>query len=279
MLKEPPKTKTCKVCCSEKDISNFYVRYRKDRDILEISAKCKECFALTRKRNEDYSKFYYSKNKNKIKENGKIYRENNKDIIKVRKKNYYDNNQKEINAKLSLKYTVDSEYRARKREREKNRYAKDPDKVKARVKKYQADNKETYNKKLSIRRKTNPNIGIRHRISVAIRRQLKNQGSSKNRKSILDYLEYSMEELKNHLEKQFVFWMNWKNRGNYDPKTWNDNDPTTWTWQVDHIIPQSDLPYTSMKDENFQKCWALSNLRPLSAKQNILEGSSLKRHK
>lgn len=28
-----------------------------------------------------------------------------------------------------------------------------------------------------------------------------------------------------------------------------------------------------MEDENFKKCWALSNLRPLSAKQNVLDGN------
>jgi len=28
-----------------------------------------------------------------------------------------------------------------------------------------------------------------------------------------------------------------------------------------------------MEDENFKKCWALENLRPLSAKQNIIEGN------
>ena len=47
-------------------------------------------------------------------------------------------------------------------------------------------------------------------------------------------------------------------------KTWNDNDQSTWTWNIDHIIPQSTLPYTSMDDEIFKKCWALENLRPLS---------------
>lgn len=39
------------------------------------------------------------------------------------------------------------------------------------------------------------------------------------------------------------------------------------------------LPYTSMEDENFQKCWALSNLRPLSAKQNNSDGVRRIRHK
>jgi len=28
-----------------------------------------------------------------------------------------------------------------------------------------------------------------------------------------------------------------------------------------------------MEDENFKKCWSLDNLRPLSAKINILDGN------
>lgn len=73
--------------------------------------------------------------------------------------------------------------------------------------------------------------------------------------------------------------MNWDNYGSYGPKTWNDNDQSTWRWQLDHITPQSDLPYTSIGDENFKKCWALENLRPLSAKQNMIDGVTRTRHK
>ena len=29
--------------------------------------------------------------------------------------------------------------------------------------------------------------------------------------------------------------------------------------------------YVSMKDDEFKKCWALDNLRPLSAKENLLK--------
>ena len=40
-------------------------------------------------------------------------------------------------------------------------------------------------------------------------------------------------------------------------------------WHIDHIIPQSKLLYDSMDHPNFQKCWALENLQPLWAKDNI----------
>ena len=81
---------------------------------------------------------------------------------------------------------------------------------------------------------------------------------------MLNFLGYSIDDLKNHLQKQFDHKMTWDNYGIY--------------WHIDHIIPQSCLPYQSMSDDNFKKCWSLSNLRPLDAKTNILDGATRIRH-
>lgn len=91
-------------------------------------------------------------------------------------------------------------------------------------------------------------------------------------------MEYTLQDLKSHIEKQFEPWMNWNNQGKYDAKTWDDNDQSTWAWQLDHIIPNATFTYSSTNDESFKKCWSLDNLRPLSAKQNWLDGVSRKRH-
>ena len=55
--------------------------------------------------------------------------------------------------------------------------------------------------------------------------------------------------------------MSWENYGIY--------------WQIDHIYPQSLLPYDSMDHPNFLKCWSLDNLRPLEATENIRKGNKL----
>lgn len=128
------------------------------------------------------------------------------------------------------------------------------------------------------RRKKDPLFVLRTYASTAIGNALKMQKSSKNGFSIMKFLPYTMEDLKKHLQNQFEPWMNWYNHGKYIKEKWDDNDPSTWTWQLDHIIPQSDLPYLSMEDDNFKKCWALDNLRPYSSKQNILDGTSKIRH-
>ena len=49
-----------------------------------------------------------------------------------------------------------------------------------------------------------------------------------------------------------------------------------YRWNIDHIIPQSDFVFDSISHSNFKKCWALKNLRPLSAKQNFIRGCSLR---
>lgn len=116
-------------------------------------------------------------------------------------------------------------------------------------------------------------------ISSSIRDYLTNNSSKKDGKSCLNYLEYSMEDLKIHLENQFEPWMTWENWGRYDPKIWDDNDQSTWTWNIDHIIPHSKFLYTSMDSDEFKKCWNLGNLRPLSSKINLLDGSKRLRHK
>ena len=127
------------------------------------------------------------------------------------------------------------------------------------------------------RRREDPAFRLRRGISTTIGRAIARRGGYKA-DSFLKAIGYTMQELKEHLESQFEPWMNWDNQGYYVLKTWDDDDPTTWRWQLDHIIPQSLLPYTSMSEDNFKKCWYLDNLRPLSAKQNCLDGNRRVRH-
>lgn len=138
--------------------------------------------------------------------------------------------------------------------------------------------RESRNKHISIRRKIDPIFKLRTDISRSILQLLKRNNSNKNGNSCLKHLPYSIDDLKNHLESKFESWMSWDNHGVYNRQLWNDNDPLTWTWQIDHIIPKSLLPHTDMNDDNFIKCWQLSNLRPLSSKQNVIEGTNKIRH-
>ena len=187
------------------------------------------------------------------------YRKNNKTKITLYSKNYREKNKKKIKD-YSNQYLATN--KKKKAEYSKMYYVQNRDK-------FLEYRREYYRN----RRKNNPSVRLRESISGMVYWSLKKNGSSKNKVSCVKYLSFSMTELKSHLEKQFEPWMTWSNWGKYNKNIWDDNDLTTWTWQIDHVVPQSKLSYSSMEDDNFKKCWSLENLRPLSAKQNIIDGN------
>lgn len=149
----------------------------------------------------------------------------------------------------------------------KDRGLTDLQKIKFKIykKEYIERNKDKINQKYRDNFKKNISFKLRKNISRHVNRILKNNSSQKFGQSMLNFLGYSIDDLKKHLEKQFDSKMTWDNYGIY--------------WHIDHIIPQSCLPYESMSDINFKKCWSLNNLRPLDAKTNILDGATRIRHK
>lgn len=203
----------------------------------------------------NYNKQYKIQNKEKIQEQRKQYRVENKEELKVLE-DYYNNKERYIESRKTY-YSENKEY----------------------INSYNRDYYQIYKEDKSKLIKDDTHIILRKSVSNSINKALKSNSSSKNGISCLKYLSYTILELKFHLESLFEPWMNWSNWGIYDKKSWNDKDPSTWKWNIDHIIPQSKLPYKSMEDENFKRCWDLSNLRPYSAKQNILDGNRKNRGK
>jgi hypothetical protein len=132
-------------------------------------------------------------------------------------------------------------------------------------------------KRKNKKRIQNPLVKIRCNVSRGIGLALRRCGGSKAGESIMKYLEFSVDDLKHHLENLFEPWMNWTNYGKYTAE-WNDNDQKTWTWQIDHIIPVSEFKYDSMSHPEFKKCWKLLNLRPYSSRDNCLDGCNRTRH-
>lgn len=75
-----------------------------------------------------------------------------------------------------------------------------------------------------------------------------------------DVLQYSPEELINHLEKQFKDDMTWDNYG---------------IWHVDHKSPITSFDIQEMGDEEFMKCWSLDNLQPMWGEENIRKSNKI----
>lgn len=224
----------------------------------------------------EYKQQYYQDNKVEIDEKTKKYIKNHPEQRKETNKRYSQNHEEEIKQYCEEHKKEIAFYQEQ--YREKNNEQIKQNRNKENLKKWKKQYK--YNK-----RKTDIIFKLREDISSTINKALKNQGSSKVGQSILNYLSYNIQKLWEHLENQFSFsenfdgngniWMTRENHGVYDRKTWSDNDPSTWKWHIDHIIPQSKLPYSSMEDENFKKCWALENLRPLRADLNIKKGNKV----
>jgi hypothetical protein len=148
--------------------------------------------------------------------------------------------------------------------------------------------KKVAGKKRYQKHRSSPRSLLSKTISSYISNCLKKRGIKKNVKTIFDGLDYGRNDVEAHFEKLFSspenltpdgkVWMTSKNYGKYDPKTWKDDDISTWKWQIDHIIPQSTFKYNLIEDDGFKKCWALDNLRPYSAKQNYYDGVRRTRH-
>jgi hypothetical protein len=111
------------------------------------------------------------------------------------------------------------------------------------------------------KRATDPIFRLQASMRSGINHALKRQGKSKAGESMIKHLPYTIETLKEHLEAQFDDKMTWDNYGSY--------------WHVDHIYPQSKLPYDSMDHPNFLKAWALSNLQPLEAIENMKKSNKI----
>jgi hypothetical protein len=69
-----------------------------------------------------------------------------------------------------------------------------------------------------------------------------------------DILQYTPNELINHLELQFKDDMSWDNYG---------------IWHVDHKLPITSFDIQEMGDKEFMSCWSLDNLQPMWGIENI----------
>lgn len=176
----------------------------------------------------------------------KQYRLENKEKIKAYHKKYYS--RPEIKKKV-IKYHKEYDQMPENKKRHKiqqKMYSKLP-RRRERINKY---NKNKYHTDIEYR--------IGKNMKSAIWNALKTKGTSKNGNSWSKLVGYTKKELKEHLESLFKLGMSWENRSE---------------WHIDHIIPQKLFNYTSYSDPKFRECWALSNLQPLWAEENLNKGS------
>lgn len=64
---------------------------------------------------------------------------------------------------------------------------------------------------------------------------------------------YTTAELREYLQRRFEPGMSWGNYGK---------------WHIDHIRPIGSFDFSTYQDDDFKRCWSLSNLQPLWARDN-----------
>ena len=95
---------------------------------------------------------------------------------------------------------------------------------------------------------------LNNRIRSGVRQSLRGNKSQ----NTYDALGYTKDDLVLHLESQFTDGMSWDNMSD---------------WHIDHIRPVTSFNFTTTDCEGFKKCWALSNLQPLWAFDNMSKGN------
>lgn len=259
----------------------------------KICPKCKEyldfkCFTKCKSRKDgmscwciDCNGLDYQKRKDHIREQKKQYNLKNKEKIAKRQKEYRDkpenkSKQKERNKKYYLE-TRDKQLENNKKYYQENRekiieqnkqYVQDNlEVVKERRKRYYIENRDKIiqqKKEYARKRRKDPIFRLDASFSAQLRNAL---GQNKGGRKWEDLVGYTLDDLKNHLESLFEPWMNFENHGRYElngPKKWN----------IDHIIPKAWFNYASYDDPEFKECWALSNLQPKEALDNIIKSNN-----
>jgi len=189
-----------------------------------------------------YQKIYSIVSKDKLKDYREAYGEANKDKLKAYHKVYREANKEKI-----LAY-----YKANKEKINASRklwYKAKSEKINAYMRAY---NKRRY--------KSNPKFRLGANISLSMRLSLKGQKNGRHWEILVGF---TLDELKKHLEKQFTYGMAWNNYGE---------------WHIDHKIPIVVFNFTKPEHTDFKKCWALKNLQPMWARENISKKDKLTKH-
>ena len=160
----------------------------------------------------------------------KRWRDNNKEYMSNKSKNWYEENKER--RKQYLK-----EYRE-----------KNIDKIRKTKRDYEKNRKDS-----------DPLYKLVANFRTAIWTVLKESNVDKYG-HYFDVLQYTPEELINHLEKQFKDDMTWDNYG---------------IWHVDHKLPITSFDIQEMGDEEFMRCWCLDNLQPMWGEENIRKSNKI----
>ena len=245
VLIEKFREKKCSKCNNIYPATNEYFNIQKNGK-YKLSSNCKFCRRKDHFNNKEHynklSKLFYEKNKEICKKNSQKHRKKNKNYYVNYNKEYYKNNKEEIIKSKKEYYKINK--------CKKQKYNK----------KYFIENKEIIliqkNNFTKEKKKNNVFFKLKLNISSLIREAIKRKGYTKKSRTH-EILGCTYEEFKNHIEKQFLPWMNWENYGKY-------NGEPNFGWDFDHIIPIS----SSINEGDVIRLNHYTNFQPLCSKIN-----------
>ena len=214
--------KTCKTCNQSLDESKFY-KHQSTKD--KLRPDCKKCVNA------------YARN----------YEKTHRDAVcAARRRRYRGDKAKEYREKTKTKR---SEYRRK-------YYLDHREELLQYWKDYQVENRLQIRAKQRERRKNDPRLRLRERLSKRLRRVLKGE---RKRKSILQLLGCSVEFARKHLELQFRQGMSWENYGT--------------AWDIDHIKPLLGKGRDLTDHKQLAEVCHYTNLQPLWKQENQRKGN------
>lgn len=207
---------------------------------------------------------YYAENHEKLCQKSKDYAEENKEIIREKNIQRYQEN-------YEFHVQWREEHREKLRETKKKHCEKNKEKIAARRRELYEQNKERERERKRIYLKENPEqrkatlkkckekkkaenpalYKLNHAMSGGIRRSLLNGKEGKSWQSMVDF---SLAELRIHIENKFLPGMSWNNMDE---------------WHIDHIRPLSWFNFYTPEDIEFKECWSIFNLQPLWKYDNM----------
>ena len=108
------------------------------------------------------------------------------------------------------------------------------------------------------RLKEDPEFKIKTNLRIALAKAI-TRVSGHKRGSHIELLGCTVEQLRDHLESQWLQGMSWENYGN-----------SKGTWNIDHIRPFAS--FNLMNLEDLRKCCHYTNLQPMWAVDNYSKG-------
>lgn len=231
----------CSKCKIEKPATQEFFSFIRSKDTFH--AWCKSCCAEGRRldraaRPEHYKKINSNRDAERVREQQRKRYSADPERHRAWAAARTPEQRALYNANRRKKKEADPAYAAKVREQQRRTAEKHGDK-------YRQQRRDAWSKAPSSKR-------LRTYFTSAICHSLK--GSTKGGRSWEAILGFTTAVLIEHLERQFTKGMSWDNYGE---------------WHVDHIRPVASFDFNSADDPQFKECWALTNLRPLWAEENL----------